>query len=228
MNSLVLKSDEPMKTFQSRRACFSERSPTSHSACTAMPCLAAHLPTCVVDGEVHTCLRGAHTWVLQLTCSPKRLEEENGLILCNGRKALPPSSRSDLLGKRKWCLAGCTAGVVALEKFAFFWMAPDRSGRANIQKTLLQAAGSGLLSVVYVVWLPRIRPLCPDTPQLCSCTVCMAVGKTKVSPTACCDGVRNSLHLKSKISVYYASLQLDYTFFFLLLSTQKKNDTKHT
>lgn len=104
-----------------------------------------------------------------LACFLKRWEEENWLSFWKCRKASPPPSplRQDRLGKGKWCLAGCTAGVVALEKTCFLLNAFCQVRESKSSK---RTAASSWLETAACQWLPHIWLLHPSTPQFYPCT----------------------------------------------------------
>lgn len=128
-----------------------------------------------------------------LACFLKRWEGENGLHFWKGRKASPPPPsplQQDCLGKGKWCLAGCTAGVVALEKTCFLLNA---SCQVRESKYWKGTAANSWLGIAACWRLPHtwfLQPLysavIPALPVFTSCR------ETKVSSIDYSDRVKNS------------------------------------
>lgn len=99
----------------------------------------------------HLLLRGRRCVTKKnlLACFLKRWEGENRLHFWKGRKASPPHPHSSRTawgrGSDVWLVVQRV--LLLWKKLAFFWTPPARSGRANIEKGLLQTAGLGLLPV---------------------------------------------------------------------------------
>lgn len=86
-----------------------------------------------------------------------------------GQKSVAPPSplQPDHLGKGKRCLAGCTVGVVALEKTCFLLNAFCQVRDSKYSK---RTAASSWLRIAACRWLPHIWLLHPSTPQFYPCT----------------------------------------------------------